>query len=318
MKLLDSPEKLRQNLSTKQIISILTELLNAAAQPLFEHSQLMRQIILQAMLQTQVDHRRKISSRNKETTAALIVYSIMYGDYSAIRLCDINRNIIFYATDMIYNKLKDAVRLENTLLREPRNSQALLEQAELANYLGIDASLLTPLARHIGLYYTMYLQFKSMVIGKYVKFAWQEANRARALTGLHVDVNELCGNYLLAFMRAIDKCDADSGTLTSYMQKWMMSARSSPEHSHLYSEAFHVPSNIRKKMETRGVQLTNMASTIDEEHLQIADPDSEHKLPMDERLLACLRTLPNMKIAYMVMGLPVKLQPQEINALKGI
>lgn len=314
--LLNNKEKLTKNLSSKQIITILNLLLNTAVQPLFEHCQLMRQLILQAMLQTQLDHRRKISVHNKNNTAGLIIYAIVNHDFTALKMCELDRGILFKATTMVYTLLQQAVELEQQLILKPKNVELILQQENLAKRLGTNVNLLTPLARWIELYYNLYLQFKELIIAKYIKFAWQEANRARALTGLHVDIKELFKNYLLAYSRAIDKCDANQGTLTHYIQQWMMSARSSPEHSHQYGEAYAIPANIRKGMENKNIQLTNMSVSMDDNHFNIADPNDSTKYPVDKTLLACLRQIPRMRIAYLLLDLPIQLNPNEINNLQ--
>jgi hypothetical protein len=314
--LLGSKEKLTKNLSSKQIITILNLLLNTTAAPLFEHCSLMRQLILQAMLQTQLDHRRKISVHSKENTAGLIIYAIVNRDFTALKLCELDRGVLFKATDMVYNLLLQALPLEQALLKRPKNITLINQQIALARQIGVSINLLTPLARWTGLYYKLYLQFKEQVLAKYIKFAWQEANRARALTGLYVDINELFKNYLLAYSRAIDKCDANQGTLTHYIQQWMMSARSSPEHSHQYGEAYTLPSNIRKNMEVHNVQLTNMSVGIEDSHANIADPNTNISTSIDTVLLACLREIPRMRIAYLLLNLPINLKPKEIKQLQ--
>ena len=115
--ILTRKETLTVNLSTKQIITILNGLIHAAAEPLFLHSSLMRQLLLQATMQTQVDHRRKISSHNKEITTALIVHAIMHRDYTAIKLCNMDRGMLFKAVDMVLGNLRQAVQLEQELLQ---------------------------------------------------------------------------------------------------------------------------------------------------------------------------------------------------------
>lgn len=317
--LLSHKQKLTANLSSKQIITILNTLLNAVAEPLFEHCSLMRQLILQAMLQTQLDHRRKISVHNKEITTALVLHGISNHDFQAIKLCEIDRGTLFKAVDQIYQLLLQAITIEQKLLTKPKSTELILQQENLAQRLGIDSNLLTPLARWIKIYYELYLQFKGQIIAKYIKFAYQESGRARAMTGLHVDVDDLFKNYLLAINRAIDKCDAERGTLTSYIQQWLLSARSSPEFDHQLGVAYSLPANIRNDMERKNIPLTNMSTPIEERHHEIADPDGDisKTIYQDRILLQCLRNLPDMKIVYLLLDLPIYLRPNEIDNLRG-
>jgi hypothetical protein len=318
--LLAHKQKLTTNLSSRQIITILNALLNAVAEPLFNNCQLMRQLILQAMLQTQLDHRRKISVHSKEITAALVLHGVSQRDFSAVKLCEIDRGTLFKAVDQVYQNLLQAIAIEQQLLIKPKTTGLWLQQEAIAKYLGVDSNLLTPLARWVRIYYELYLQFKEQIIAKYIKYAYHEANRARALTGLHVDVEDLSKNYLLAVDRAIDKCDAERGTLTSYIQQWILSARSSPEFDHQLGVSYSLPANIRKDMERNKLPLTNMSTPIEEKHHEIADPDSDptRMVYQDKVLLRCLRDLPDTKILFLLLDLPIELKQSEIDNLRGV
>jgi hypothetical protein len=319
--LLAIKERISNNLSSKQIITILNELLYAAAEPLFYHSSLMRELILQATLQTQRDHRRKISVHSKEITTGLILYGVMNHDFNSIKLCGMDRGLIFKAATIVYDYLYQAIKLEQQLLTKPRSRKLRLQMEDIAFRTGINTNLLTPLYRWVHTYYQMYRTFKEQITEKYIRFARSEANRAQANTQLFVDTHDLFKNYLLAVDRAIDKCDADSGTLTHYIQQWMLSARSSPEFDHQYSTSFTVPANVRKDREREGRVIGNLATSIDEKHYEIPDEDADDRLQRvmahDKILLTCLRDIKGCRLPFILLSLPIMLRTNEVNNLRG-
>jgi hypothetical protein len=319
--ILTRKETLTVNLSTKQIITILNGLIHAAAEPLFMHSSLMRQLLLQATMQTQVDHRRKISSHNKETTTALIVHAVMHRDYTAIKLCNMDRGMLFKAVDMVLGNLRQAMQLEQELLRYPRSRRRLLQMEKLSQTTGINSNLLTPLARWVITYYNAYRTFKEYIIEKYHRFARSEANKAIAVTGLHVDTNDLFKNYLMAVDKAIDKCNADQGTLTHYITQWMLSARSSPDFDHQTNISFSIPANVRKDRERSGQVLGNMSVAIDHKHHEIEDDAFSDKMRRimahDKTLLKALRQIRGHRVPFLLLDVPIILNSAEIANLKG-
>ena len=318
--LLAIKEKISINLSSSQIVQILNDIINAAAKPLFKHSHLMRQLVLQSLLQTQVDHRRKISIHSKEATASCIVYGIIQNNYSAIKLCELDRNILFSSINYIQPYLKEALIVEKKLLKS-NSSKYLKKQQNIAKITGIPINMLTALARWVLPYLDLYLQFRECIIYKYIKFAYQQAKRSESNTQLFVDVEELHKNYLLALGKAIDKFDANKGTLTSYIVQWLLSARSAPEFNHQYNTAYDLPANVRKDMENRGVALQNMSTPIDDKHLEIGDDNVNYhiqEMSKDKLFLNCLRHITGIKVPFQVLDLPIVLKPEEISNLQGL
>jgi hypothetical protein len=322
IQLLSSGQKIKVNLSSRQIVEILNSLINAAAQPLFKHSHLMRQLILQALLQTQVDHRRKISIHDKTVAATCIIYGISQNNFDTIKLCELDRNILFQSILYIKPHLEEALVLERKLLRKPESLKLQMRQRAISKFTGIAPHLLTPIARWVFPYLELYKEFKDRIMEKYHKFAYQEANRARSYTKLFVDIEELYKNYLLAMYKAIDKMDATRGTLTNYIKQWLLSARSAPEFTHQYAVSYHLPSNVRKDMERKNIALTNMSVTLDDTHTEIEDyerfDEMQKIVGKDQYLLQCLRNIPGIKIPYLMIDIPIVLKPHEIEQLRGM
>lgn len=93
--ILDVQERLKENLTTKQIIVILNTLINKACKPVFHKSFFMRECVLQSVLQTQDDHRRKIAVTEKVEAAGGIINGVVFNRYDFIESCELNRSILY-------------------------------------------------------------------------------------------------------------------------------------------------------------------------------------------------------------------------------
>jgi hypothetical protein len=310
------------NLSTPQMIGLLNDLLLAALEPVFNHTSMAKQLLLQALLQTQSDHRRKISSIERGFVADLILNGIAANNFNAIRLAELDRSVGFSVLDKIFQQLKAAQKIERKLLAKPKSRSQQAKLLSIAIELGADPNILGVLARWVTPYYKLYREFKAIVMGKYIKLAYGKAMAAQKITGLHVDSKDLFNNYMGAVDRAIDKCSSSCGTLTTYVQNWMLSSRSNPEFDHQYGVAYKIPASIRKQMQNSNIPLTNMASTVEEKHFDIPD-DEEHYDKLQELfsankdLLRLLRHVPYSKVPFLVLDLPIVLNQLEINNLQN-
>ena len=320
--LLTVKEEIKNNLSSQQIAAMLDMLLHAAAAPLFERSFLMRELILQTLLQTQDDHRRKVSIHNKDITASLVVHAVLNKDFSPLAICGIDRSMIFSSINLVHNKLKKIVDLEiMATQKSKRRRHYINKMLKSCKEIGVQVDEALPLFNWVNNHLKMYRLLKEYISAKYYKFAWREACAANMITGLHVDINELSKNYNMAVEKAIDKYDSDKGTLTSYIQQWLKAAKTNPDFPHQYCESYSMPSSIRKDKERSGIALTNMSQTIEEKHHEIDDPDALNKMQAihkDNMLLNCLRKIRNIDIVYRVLDLPVNLQSRELQKLQGL
>ena len=65
-----------------------------------------------------------------------------------------------------------------------------------------------------------------MILKKYIRLAIMTAQRDYVQYFDHrVSLNDMCGEYILATARAIDKCDYEKGPLTTHIGNWFFTAR---------------------------------------------------------------------------------------------
>lgn len=149
---------------------------------------------------------------------------------------------------------------------------------------------LEPLRRHLQLLLGDLSFFRAMVFNRYIplitkqsgSFAW-----GRRQNGLIVEVEDAAQNYAMASLRALDKFDSGSGTLTSYMGNWLRSASHSIFNMHV-GEAYTVTRGVRSKMYHGEIDFNNHSIPIHgnaiAENVTDVEPDAD-----EERLTELLR-----------------------------
>lgn len=78
-----------------------------------------------------------------------------------------------------------------------------------------------------------YHRFNEAVLSKYVRLSIMSAQRDYSQIFKHsIPLNDMVQTYCLGASRGIDKCDPRQGVLTTFIQSWLLSARSSVADAH--------------------------------------------------------------------------------------
>ena len=128
---------------------------------------------------------------------------------------------------------------------------------------------------------------------KYMRLAANEAlrihRRSKANPAIVTDIDELSHNMMLGVLRAIHKCDPESGTLTSMVTSWMQSAKNTRISGAEYGIAYVVPSSKKKEVFVDNTDQTNAYVDIEDEENRLKleevedETDSAHNA--EDRLL---------------------------------
>lgn len=87
-------------------------------------------------------------------------------------------------------------------------------------------------------------EFRSMICQKYTRLALLQAQKAYTQYNCRISLNDISIIYCMIVGKAVDRCDARFGVLTSFIQNWMKSAQCQvikllKEDKHLSLEALH-------------------------------------------------------------------------------
>jgi len=289
-----------KNLSSKTALTLLDDFLFEIYSPILRHTHLLDEWIIQMVAYNLQNHRRKLSYLDRDDLTQKLYAAYTTKNPQLIREAKLDRGLLM-------KLLSDCI----AILRDYRSKD---EKCLCLDEFSQTCSIIYPTC---NAYLDMYLELFHIIQGKYKKLAYREALRASRNTAIFVDKNDIHGNYNLATIRAINKCDAEKGTLTSYIQNWWLNARNNPEFDHEYNTAYKLPSAIRRQLNQKGKQLQNFADKLENA------PDSEdeydplyrmfHFDPANLKLLQA--NADKYKEAWLLYNLPYKLNPTQLDQL---
>jgi hypothetical protein len=314
-------EEISREIHTPTLLSILDDLLYAAFSPLYKETTFFRRLLMQVLLYATEDNRRKISLLEKEKINAWLLKAVYDNRFDFYTSAKIDRGIYVDLIDQCVHLLEPIEDIEIGILG--KNRLSFLEQRrQLALFFGVNQDRLYSLYQWTSSYLKLYLQFKERIASRYYKLAYHEANRVYHSETKRIDTADLCKNLVLSTWRAIDKCDASQGTLTGFIQRSFLNAKTYPEHGHLYGTAYDVPMSARHLLSKSGKVAENQSVSFDlpeiQDKIEKVDAEEINYSTVDKNLLTFLRSVPGLEIGLLMLGIPIYLTQKELERLKGI
>jgi hypothetical protein len=138
----------------------------------------------------------------------------------------INRGLLFGFLSMFLKKLRHYEWLHSPFARVDnvvRNSR--MHQVEREMGLRPGGSLYSAI-QQVRYWYDKAREFKEMIVQKYTRMAIMQAQATYKDFNHYVPLDDVAQTYMIVVSRAIDRCDARQGVLTTFIQNWFKSARS--------------------------------------------------------------------------------------------
>ncbi len=273
-------EKIPENYSSYEILTTLDTLLLNAVKPLLLYTKFLDRnlsILSGWYINTA---RRKVASQNtKEDFVTLIAALIIAPKKERLTIwktLKLERTIVFWLLqnwlDIMKNWPKYHASNDNDALLSCERKACLLTNENVFQ-----------LMQRVDYWFNKAVTFKQSILEKYMRLAMLEASayctfQKNNNPHLQIDVNDVSQNFILAVSKAIDKCDADKGTLTSYVKTWLQDARNSASGSHEYGTAFYVPTSKKREIARKESTINNLSLSIEsDEVLELESADNvEH------------------------------------------
>ena len=314
-------ELLSRDIHTATILSILDDLLYSAFAPLYKETVFFRRLLMQVVLYATEDNRRRISLTEKDKMNAWLLKAVYDNSFDFFTMAKLDRGIYVDLISQSLVLLEPIEQIEKGILG--KNKLMFLEQRrQLSLLFGIDEDRLYSLYQWVNSYLKKYLQFKERVVSRYYRLAYHEANKIYHSQSKRIDTTDLFKNLVLSTWKAIDKFDASQGTLTSFIQRNFLNAKTYPEFGHLYQVAYDVPMSARHLLKKQGKTAENQSISYDDptvsdkiESINTVETDYSS---VDKNLLLFLRSVPGIEIGLLMLGVPIPLSDKEVERLKGI
>lgn len=285
--LLQLQEKLKDNLSSAQIAGTLDELLMRALNPLIQNTQFVEYFLADVLPYSVYNSRRKLSNvpiqKFHDMLMSVVVSPRKDEKLATLRKMRMERTIYF----MILKTFKVlATQHRAAMIRAMETDDPatraiqLLDMQNIEKRVGYDSKVsFYSVAQQTLFWYDQATEFRNMVIEKFVRLAHNSAAKAMQDTTMTIDKGDLFRDLILSISRAIDKYDSQRGTLTQYIQWWILDGVTNHRNPHQYGTAYTIPTAQRKKMQEQGgAPVNNLSVSLD----QIIDQgDAEGYDPVD-------------------------------------
>lgn len=264
-------ERIGHNYTSYQLLTILDRLLLRALKPVIETTDFFDRIIACVIGWAATNPRRKLSALPREKFNTYVMAYLASSDpelkYRIVRKMKLERNILFFVLARFHEL---TLRLDHT-----RPDQKLIRTLKVTA-----PNKLWFAARTSKYWWKQAEEFKHMMMEKYFRLVMLETTiycktQKRDNPHLVINVDDVAQNFVLAVSKAIDKCDAEQGTLTSYVQNWIKDAKSTSHYRHEYGIAYTIPASRRRQLaESNKTHAINLSVSFDSEELKELESDT--------------------------------------------
>lgn len=284
------------NLTGGQIQEILDHLLFNALQPIFLYTRYLDDAGPTILANIVKDKRRKISALpHPEAVNRLSKFIIQTNEdkevaFRTLTHLKIERNIWSMYLQKFLTHHEGLIQI----LQNPLTPVTKKKYKKLCRRL--DTTDPWGIFNHVADYFHQYQVFKNKILKQYIGLTHKYASTYAKSANRSISTKDMSQSLLVATTKAIDKYDSSKGALTSYIQYWLMNARSSSESSFLETNvAFDIPNSHRTKIARGEDAVHNFALSLsyDSDVLEGAEQpeDIEEQLEIEANTRKLLRII---------------------------
>jgi hypothetical protein len=137
----------------------------------------------------------------------------------------LNRGLLFGFICIFLNNLRHFEKLHLPSYKIDENIRKV-EISKVEFLYGTNHGKLYHVLREVRFWYDKAREFKEMIMQKYTRMALLQAQTTYRDYNHYIHLDDVIQIYLLVVNKAIDRCDARQGVLTTFIQNWFKSARS--------------------------------------------------------------------------------------------
>lgn len=232
-----SRETIPGNMTSFQYLGALDELISKALAPILESSTFAHAFVASLFGWQEQNFRRKLAFGNRrEALSKALEFLVAPQEerVEAFRKIMLERGVRVELVKAFLASTETAHKAAHfdISIREEGEDQPHFE--ERCRFLlqsardSVECPNLIQVRRQAEYWLEQAMGFREMILQKYYRLCLVTAQRDYSQHfSCSVPLDDVIGTYLLATMRAIDKCDIRRGVLTSHIQNWFLTARES-------------------------------------------------------------------------------------------
>lgn len=227
-------ERIQGNHSTVQYLRVLDAFLFEGIDILVHNTRYMDVVLSKTLAWSIPNFRRKITMANKENLVPSVMGFLLEKNpakkKAILRELKLDRIILFYALssflDLMEKEYLPAVNGELPLKAQGDSLAYCMVRVQDVERSLHATKRLTGVYSKCKYWYEHAVDFKHKILEKYTRLCLVNAQRDYvSFFQKKVDLDDIVQTYLYMASRAIDKCDAGQGVLTTHIMNWFLTGR---------------------------------------------------------------------------------------------
>ena len=215
------------NLTTSQYLETLDRYLNGALKCIVENTRYLDVVVTGLIGWQEENYRRRVSLLSKRQFIEAAVAWIIKPRAEKVKTLStlrLDRGVALLACHSFLDECKDYEALSKLRVIESQEHLRILAETEKRLLVpGGNMFHCLTLVRHQA---TLASEYRGEILSKYIRLSIMTAQRDYVqYFDCRISLNDMCGEYILASARAIDKCDYEKGPLTTHIRNWFFTAR---------------------------------------------------------------------------------------------
>lgn len=255
-------EKIVQNLTSFQYLTVLDNMLYESLAPLLVNTKFFDVFLAQVIGWQTLNPKRKTCGVGRVGLVSLSTLFYLTSEpkqkLKIVKKMKLHRNILFECITRWLDLMQEYPSL-SLRMGSPEVLDAISEMHEkglMRTGYSLHSTYTTTL-----FWYKKSKTFKEQIMEKYTRMTISTAQRDYAdmidhgVISTTENLNDMVQAYMMTMSKAIDKCDADKGVLTTYINSWLKSAKN----------------NVEKRSSSDGTQIHKKLGVQKIEHVELDD-----------------------------------------------
>lgn len=267
------------NLTGDNIQTVLDNLLYRALYPIVCNTVIFDTQLQHVLARITINKKRKLVSIDRNVAISILCKALVERDcnvkFALIEQAKIERCIVHRFVSNILSEMEQYYPLYLQNIRKPNKIQeaklnAFAKMYGAKHYDNLFCIYLQ-VTDFIGEYYT----YRNSVVDHYIKFSHKMSNNFRSSKNKNFDSDDMFQNFLSAVTKAIDKYDSSKGALTSYINYWILNAKTCNSSTSEYGIAYIIP-HSKKKEKVTDKSVVNFSVSLESEEINDVEIDDVH------------------------------------------
>ncbi len=309
-------EKIVQNLTSYQYLTVLDSMLYESLAPILVSTKFFDVFLSQVIGWQTLNPKRKTCGVGRVGLVTLSTLFFLTGDpkqkVKLVKRMKLHRNILFECITRWLDLMHDYPQLSSVLGSElvVIELQRMHERALMRTGFSLHSTYSTVL-----FWYKKAKTFKEQIIEKYTRMTISTAQRDyadmidRGIISTTEKLDDMVQAYMMTMSKAIDKCDADKGVLTSYINSWLKSAKNNVE-----KRASNDNSELHKKVGGQRVEHVE----LDEVEDTVSDDDARDREDSIRRVRYIAKLFDPKGFGRLALGIQEQLSDDDRMRLRAL